>query len=214
MNCSLNCFCDFLEAKTPERRAAVVRQYKKATSGPAKGMMIYYNPALRVIKGRLCPDGTVDEKLAALREACIIPAWTDRLNDARIASNTRVYKAFRSEFGNKKLKIRSSPRMQFRASSEVAVNLQPDLYVEVDGVVMMWKFGMSKDSRPEHVIRMILQILGRASNNKGLQISVKQIKFLDTMTGKTYVEDSLSPVLDAQLEGPSKALADAWSKAA
>jgi hypothetical protein len=214
MNCSLNCFCDFLEAKTAERRAAVVKQYKKNTSGPAKGMMIYYNPVLRVIKGKLCPDGTLDEKLAALRKACIIPAWTDKLNDARIASNTRVYKAFRSEFGNKKLKILSSPRMQFLASTEVAVNLHPDLYMEVDGVVMMWKFGMSKDSRPEHIIRMILQILGRASKHKGLQIPIKQIRFLDTMTGKTYVEDGLSAVLEAQLQDSVQALAEVWSKAA
>jgi hypothetical protein len=214
MNCSLNCFCDFLEAKTPERRAAVVRQYKKTTSGPAKGMMIYYNPALRVIKGSLCAGGTRDEKLAALREACIIPAWTDKLNEARIASNTRVYKAFHSEFGNKKLKILSSPRMQFLASTEVAVNLNPDLYVEVDGVVMMWKFGMSKDSRPEYIIRMILQILGRASKNKGLQIPINQIRFLDTMTGKTYVEEAFSPVLETQLRATVQALADAWDTAA
>jgi hypothetical protein len=214
MNCSLNCFCDFLEAKTPQRRAAVVKQYKRNNTGPAKGMMIYYKPAMRVIKGTLCPDGTLDEKLAALREACILPAWTDKLNDARIASNTRVYKAFRSEFGNKKLKIRSSPRMQFLASTEVAVNLQPELYVEVDGVAMMWKFGMSKDSRPEYIIRMILQILGRASKNKGLQVPIEQIKFLDTMTGKTYAEDELSPALEAQLQEAVQALADAWGKAA
>jgi hypothetical protein len=71
----------------------------------------------------------------------------------------------------------SSPRMQFLASKEVAVNLQPDLYVDVEGVVMMWKFGMSKDSRPEHIIRMILQILGRASKHKGLEIPIKQIRF-------------------------------------
>jgi hypothetical protein len=104
--------------------------------------------------------------------------------------------------------------MQFLASTEVAVNLHPDLYVEVDGVVMMWKFGMSKDSRPEHIIRMILQILGRASKHKGLQIPIKHIRFLDTMTGKTYVEDGLSPVLEAQLQGTVQALADAWGKAA
>jgi hypothetical protein len=214
MECSLNCFCDFLQAKTSAQRAAVVKRYKKNTSGPAKGMMIYYNPALRVIKGSLCPNGTLDEKLAALREACIISSWTDKLNDARIASNTRVYKAFRSEFANKNLRIQSSPRMQFLASPEVAVNLQPELYAEVDGEMMMWKFGMCKDSRPEYIVRMILQILVRASKHKGLQLPINQIRFLDTITGKTYIETGLNPVLETHLQDAVHALAEAWGKAA
>jgi hypothetical protein len=214
MICSLNCFCDFLEAETPRRRAAVVKQYKKKTTGPAKGMMIYYNPALRVIKGTLCPDGTLDEKLAALRGACIIASWTDKLNDARIASNTRVYKAFRSQFGNKKLEILSSPRMQFLASAEVAVNLQPELYAKVDGSLMMWKFGMSKDSRPEHTIHLILQILSRAAKHKGLRVPIEQIQFLDTMTGNTYAENGLNVKLEEELKPTVEALVDAWGATA
>jgi hypothetical protein len=214
MICSLNCFCDFLEAKTPERRAAVVKQYKKMTSAPARGMMIYYNPALRLIRGTLCPNSTLDEKLAALREACIIDSWTDKLNDARIASNTRVYKAFRSEFGNKKLQVYSSPRMQYLASTEVAVNLQPELYAEVDGLPMLWKFGMCKDSRPEDVIHAILQILSRASKHKGLEVPIQQIRYLDTMTGKTYAEYGPDPHLEVSLRQTAKVLADAWDNAA
>jgi hypothetical protein len=214
MVCSLNCFCDFLEAKTPERRAAVVKQYKKKASGPAKGMMIYYNPALRLIKGTLCPNGTLDEKLAALREACIIDSWTDKLNDARIASNTRVYKAFRSEFGNKKLQIFSSPRMQYLASTEVAVNLQPELYAEVDGSLMLWKFGMCKDPRTEYVVHAILQILNQASKHKGLDVPIQQIRFLDTMTGKTYAESNADEALETSIRQTAKALAEAWNHAA
>jgi hypothetical protein len=214
MICSLNCFCDFLEAETPQRRAAVVKQYKKQTTGPAKGMMIYYNPVLRVIKGLLCPVGTLDDKLAALREACVIPSWTDKLNDARIASNTRVYRAFRSQFGNKKLEILSSPRMQFLASTEVAVNLQPEFYGKVDGSLMMWKFGMSKDSRPEPTIHLILQILSRATRHKGLQIPIEQIRFLDTITGKTYKEDGINAKLEEELLPTVTALADAWDRVA
>jgi hypothetical protein len=177
-------------------------------------MMVYYNPALRVIKGTLCPNGTLDEKLAALREACIVPASTDKLNDARIASNTRVFRAFRSAFANKELHIFSSPRMQFLASTEVAVNLQPELYAEVDGSLMLWKFGMCKNSRPVHVIHAILQILSRASKHKGLEVPIQQIRFLDTMTGKTYAEDALNTKLDEELRPTIKALADAWGKAA
>jgi hypothetical protein len=214
MNCSLNCFCDFLEATTPARRARVVKKYKKNTTGPARGMMIYYNPALRVIRGTLCPDGTLEDKLGALRKACVIASWTDKLNDARIASNTRVYKAFRSQFGNKKLEILSSPRLQFLASTDVAVNLQPELYATVDGSLMMWKFGMSRDSRPEHTIHLILQILSRATKHKGLQIPIEQIRFLDTMTGKTYAEDGLNAKLEEELRPTVKALAEAWGKAA
>ena len=138
----------------------MVKRYKKKDTGPAKGMMIDYKPSLRIIKGSLCPEGTLDDKLAALRKACIIASWTDKLSDARIASNTRVYNAFRSEFGNEKLQVLSSPRMQFLASQDVAVNLQPELYAEVDGTLMMWKFGMCRDSRPRAIYIPGFQPLG------------------------------------------------------
>jgi hypothetical protein len=156
----------------------------------------------------------LDEKLAALREACIIEGWTDKLNDARLASNTRVYRAFRSEFSNKKLQVYSSPRMQFLASTEVAVNLQPELYAEVDGLPMLWKFGMCKDSRPDDVIHAILQILSRASKHKGLEVPIQQIRYLDTMTGKTYAENGADTLLEDKLRQTAKALAQAWGKAA
>lgn len=214
MNCSLKCFCDFIKAKTPEGRASVIKKYKKKTTGPAKGMMIYYKPALSLIKGTLCPDGNLDEKLAALRKACIIPKWTDKLNDARTASNTRVYKSFRSEFGNKKLNVLSSPRMQFLASDELAVNLEPEFYAQVDGTVMMWKFGMAKDAQPEYIARIIIQLLSRASARKGIDISIEQIRFLDTNTGKTYSERSINVSLDEQLKDVANALAKEWSLAA
>jgi len=214
MICSLNCFCDFLEAKTPERRASVVKQYKRNTTGAAKGMMNYYSPALRLIRGTLCPNGTLDQKLTALRSACIVQASTDKLNDARIAANARVYSAFRSEFGDKVLHIYPSPRMQFLASTEVAINLQPELYADVDGSLMMWKFGMCKDSRPDHIIHTILQILSRASKHKGLDVPIHQIRFLDTMTGKIYSNGSVDTLLENSIKQTVKDLVKVWDQAA
>jgi hypothetical protein len=214
MVCSLNCFLAFLEAQTPERRASVIKQYKKGSTGPAKGMMIYYKPVLQLMRGRLCANGTIDQKLAALREACIIIKWPDKLNDARIAANTQVYRAFYSEFGNKKLKIFSNPRLQCLVSTDVAINLQPEFFAEVDGTVMMWKLGMSKKHRPEHIIRLILQMLSRAVSHKGLQVSIHQIRFLDTRTGKTYVESVPNADLEKLLKPTAKALAAAWNRAA
>jgi hypothetical protein len=214
MVCSMRCFCAFLEAKTPERRAAIVKQYKKSTSGPAKGMMVYYRPALQIIRGTLCPDGNLDQKLAALRKACIRPNVPDKLNDARIAANTLVYRAFRNEFGQKQLYVFSNPRMQFLPSTEVAINLQPELYAEVDGSVMMWKIGMSKKTPQGDTIRAILQMLTRAIQHKGLQIPIEQIRFLDARTGKIYVEEAPDVRLEKHLQKTAQALAEAWRTAA
>ncbi|HZY62952.1 MAG TPA: hypothetical protein VFE38_10525 [Edaphobacter sp.] len=177
-------------------------------------MMIYYKPALQLMRGRLCADGTMDQKLAALREACIITSWPDKLNDARIEANTLAYKAFYSEFGSKKLKIFPNPRLQCLISTDVAVNLQPEFFAEVDGLVMMWKFGMSKKSRPEHTIRLILQMLSRAISHKGLQVPIHQVRFLDTRTGKIYVESVPDADLEKRLKSTARALADAWEKVA
>jgi len=214
MVCSLNFFCAFLEAKTPEKRASIVKQYKKGSTGPAKGMMIYYKPALQLMRGRLCVDGSMDQKLAALRAACVIDKWPDKLNDARIAANTLAYRAFYSEFGDKKLNIFSNPRLQCLLSTEVAVNLQPELFAEIDGITMMWKFGMSKKSRSEATIRIVLQMLSRAIGHKGLRIPIHQVRFFDTRTGKTYVEHVPDADFERHLKPIAKALAEAWEKAA
>lgn len=210
MVCSLNCFCDFLEAKTPERRTAVVKRYKKTSIAPIKGMSVYYQPVLRLIRGTLCPDGTLDQKYAALRDACINPTSTDKLNDARIASNTRVFKAFCSEFGNRTLSVFSNPRMQFIACEDVAVNLQPELHAEVDGVRMMWKFGLKKRSRSDGAIRAILQMLARASKHKGIELPIQQVRFLDTMTGKTYAESTADLSIEKDLRQKARLLAEVW----
>jgi hypothetical protein len=214
MVCPMSCFCAFYEAKTPERRAAIVKQYKKQASASAKGMSVYYRPALQIIRGTLCPNGTLDEKLAALRQACIRPTSTDKLNDARIVANALVYRAFRDEFGTKQLNIFSNPRMQFLASTDVAINLQPELYAEIDGAIMMWKFGMSKKTPKEPTIRAILQMLTRATKHKGLDIPIDQIRFLDVRTGKIYAEATADASLDRHLKKIAQDLADAWDKAA
>ncbi|MBS1799665.1 MAG: hypothetical protein JSS95_07560 [Acidobacteria bacterium] len=214
MVCSLNCFCAFLEARTQQQRANVIKDYKKGVTGPAKGMMVYYKPALQLMRGRLCPKGTMDQKLTALREACIVASWTDKLNDARIAANTIAYRAFYSEFGNKRLKIFPNPRLQCLVSTNVAVNLQPEFFAEVDGTVMMWKFGMSKRSRSEQTIRLILQMMSRASKHKGIEVPIHQMRFFDTRTGRTYVETVLDVDFEKRLKPLAKALADIWDQAA
>lgn len=214
MVCSLKFFCDFLEAKTPERRARLIKQYKKGATGPAKSMMVYYKPALQLIRGRLCPDGTLDQKLKALRDACIVAKWPDKLNDARIASNTLVYRAFRSEFGDKRLEIFSNPRLQYLATTEVAINLQPELFATVDGVQMMWKFGMSKRVPSEETIRIVLQMMARAIKHKGLQLPISQLRFFDVRSGKIFVERLPDVALENRLRPTAKALAEAWDRAA
>ncbi len=214
MICSLNCFCDFMEAQTPERQASVIRKYRKGASAPAKGMVVYYRPALSAMRGRLAASASEDETLRAIREACFLKNWPDKLIDARIEANIYAYRAFREEFGQKKLRIFSNPRMQFLASPDLAVNMQPEFYAEVDGVVTMWKFGMTKKKRNEQIIRSILQMLLHASRHRGLNIPIQQIRFLDLRNGNVYVEDSPDALALAKLEEAATSLAAAWAQAA
>jgi hypothetical protein len=214
MVCPMSCFCAFYEAATPERQASVVRQYKKQGSAPVRGMSVHYRPALQIIRGTLCPDGTLEQKLAALKKACIRPKSTDKLNNARIESNALVFRAFREEFGRKHLKVFSNPRMQFLATTDVAVNLHPELYAEVDGKIMMWKFGMSKKRYRDETVRAILQMLMRATKHKGLDVPLENIRFLDVRAGKVFYEQAPDPVLDVRLKATAQALAKVWQKAA
>jgi hypothetical protein len=212
MNCSLNCFCDFYQAPTTEKKESVVRRYKKPKSGEAKGRSNYYTPVLNAIKDRLCTGGSVEEKIAAIAKACVNPSWTDKLNQIRIESNVQLYHAFRSTFGTKLLKIFACPRMQFRASNDVSVNVQPDLFFELDGQKTMLKLGVSKRKRPEHVIRFILQMLHRGTKGKGISVSIEKIIFLDARAGKTYVESTSNQSLEEDLSPVCCLLAEKWNQ--
>ena len=214
MICSLKCFCDFLEAQTNQQQNAIIKRYKKGITQSSKGMVIYYSPALQLMRGRLCPNGTLAEKLKSLPAKCFIKSWTDKLNDARLESNTLVFKAFYSEFGNKKLKVFSSPRLQCLLSTDVAISMQPDLYAEVDGVSMVWKLGLSKDSPNEQTIRYILQMMNRALKHKGIDLPIEQICYFDVRPGKIYVEKSADGTFVTKIAPKAAALAKAWEAVA
>lgn len=210
MICSLNCFLDFFEADSSSSRDSIVRRYKRAQSGEAKGRSTYYAPALRAIKGTLCPKGTADEKIAAIAKACIRPTWTDNANDGRIESNIRVFRVFRSAFGNKDIRVFPSPRMQFLVSKDVAVNVQPDLFFEMDKTAVMLKLGLCRDPRPEHVIRIVLQAFNSASKKKGLKLPITSIQFLDTTSGRSFVEHKENADLENDLAAVARDLNERW----
>jgi hypothetical protein len=177
-------------------------------------MMVYYSPALQLMRGRLCPDGTLDEKLKALPAKCHIEAWTDKLNDARLQSNALVFNAFHSVFGRKKLRVFSSPRLQCLLSTDVAVNMQPELYAEIDGVPTILKLGMSKDCPSEQVIRSILQMMARALKHKGIEIPIDHICYFDVRGGKIYSENAVDGDFVRKIMPKVSALAKAWEEAA
>ena len=213
MNVPLNCFCKYFEATSPERRAAVIRQYKRGSTGAVKGMNTYYVPALRSIRGTF-PTAAGSDTLTTLQRACLNPKWTDKLVDAKIAANTRVYKAVKAELGERRLNVFPNPRMQFIAGEEATINLSPELYSEVDGAPMIWKFGMAKPSRPERTVRAIIQMLNVAAKDKGLRVPLTQIRFLDTLSGKLYLESEPDAVLLAHIRLTAREMWDAWNKAA
>jgi hypothetical protein len=169
---------------------------------------------LNAIKGKLCPGGTVDEKITAISKTCVRSTYNDQQNQARIGSNLLVFHAFRSMFGNVTPKIFSSPRLQFLAGCDVAVNVQPDLYFEADGQRTMVKLGVSKRSRrPELVVRLILQMLYRGALGRSLNLPITRLFFMDVRGGQTYVELSVRRSLEADLEPISRQLNEIWNSA-
>jgi hypothetical protein len=211
MVCSLNFFLDYFEAGSSHERDLIIRRYKKSQSGEAKGRSIYYTPSLRAIKGTLCPEGTLEEKISAIEEACIRPAWTGSANEARVQSNVRVFKTFRSVYGNKDLNLFPSPRMQFLASKDVAINLQPDVFFEMDDETFMLKLGLSKSPRSENAVRVLLQAFGRAARRRELKIPISRIQFLDTISGDSYVEENEDLELESDLLGITNDLNYRWN---
>ena len=212
MNCSLNCFCDFLQAPTSERKRNIVRRYKDSRSGEAKGRSTHYQPVLNAIKGTLCPGGNAEQKIAAIAKACIRPTSTDRLNQGRIESNLAVFHAFRSIFGSADLKTFPSPRMQFLAGPDVAINVQPDLYFEAHGKKMIVKLCISKKKRSEQLVRMMIQMLYRGVRGKALGLPIESLFFIDVRAGKTYSESAVNKSLESELEPTVKELKKLWTE--
>jgi hypothetical protein len=214
MNVSLNCFCDYLEAGTTSKQISVVKKYRKGSTAAVKGMNTYYSPSLRLIRRKLCPDGSVDAKLHSLREACVSSKWTERLIDIKIESNTRVFNAYRTEFGEKDLKVFTNPRLHFLACEDLAVNLSPELHSVVDGIPMMWKFGLSKKSRADSTVSAILHMLSAASAQKGFKIPIDQIRFLDTTNGRTFFETRADGKVLEELRRAANSLVTTWEQVA
>lgn len=214
MDVSLKCFCDFHEAKTLEQRKRIARRYRKGTTQRSKGMIVYYGPALQLMRGRLCPDGNMDQKIAALRKKCLEIDWTEKLLDACIEANALVFRAFHDHFGAKKLRVFPSPRLRCAVADSLSVNLQPELYAEVDGVRMIWKLHMSKKSPRKETIGHILQMLNMAVAGRGLNVPIQQICFFELRTGRIYVQSAVDDQLKSKLGPTAAALAEAWEAAA
>jgi hypothetical protein len=212
MKCSLNCFLDFLEAPTQEKRDSVVRQYKKQSTEEVKGMNTYYMPSIRAIKGTLCSDGNVDATLAAIREACIRPKCTDKLNDARIQSNVRVYRSFRSAFGNLPIVVFPSPRMPFLGPYGISVNMQPELLFEAEGKLQLLKLGLRRRPRKPETIEALLQMFFVAAHAKGIDLPLERVHFLETVTDSLFFDAEITDI-KARLRRPCRDLAEKWEAA-
>lgn len=210
MICSLNCYCEFLQAKTSATRDSIVRKYKKIASAESKGRSVYYRPAKRALTGKLCPGGSIDEKIQAIREECIVPAWTDKLNDARIANNVRVFRVVRSILGNREISALPNPRMQFLASSEVAINMQSDLFFESENGLTMILLGLKKKCWPDDTIKKIIQMLYKATQHKGLNISIARILYLETGAEKLHCEPTVNTGLIKDLASVTEDLLRRW----
>ncbi len=209
----MNTFCDFFEAASPSVKNTIVKKLQSVvTSGPAKGMMGYYKPVFRVIRGTLSPKGSREEKLSALREGCVVATWTDKLNDARIEANVLVYRSFGSLFHNKKVEFLPNPRLKFQACKNLIVNLQPDLYVLVDGELELWKFGTCVKARKERTIQAILQMFATAAESKGLGLMSDQIRYFDARSGQVSVHGLLSPDLQKEIAQAAQELEEAALK--
>jgi hypothetical protein len=57
-------------------------------------------------------------------------------------------------------------------------------------------------------------MLSRAISHKGLKVPIHQVRFLDTRTGKIYVESVPDADLEKRLKSTAKALVNAWDKVA
>jgi hypothetical protein len=174
--------------------------------------MVYYKPVFSLIRGFICPDGSVEDKLNALRTECVVASWPDKLNSARAEANTLVYRAFVSLFAGKRLKFLSNPRMQFDASSGLIVNLQPDLLLEVDGRVELWKFGTCVKPRKQRTVEAILRMFHTSSRGKGLSLLPSQIRFFNARTGETTVGSDEDRELIVEIVSAADAFAEAWNE--
>lgn len=204
---SLNCFADFAETKSLQRKISIIQTYKELQDKLSEGMFKYHGPALQALRGRLVKGGTAAEQRAAIADACFKAEWAEKRNLRRSAVNFSVFDLVSSSGLLFPAHVIRSERYMFAGPSDVSVSFCPDLALASKQGQRLVKLGLRSKPRSGDLVAMLLQIMTSACD---CNEEAERIVYFDTVKGQASLGFPPSSALQATIRRVCEELSEVW----
>ncbi|MFC6646585.1 hypothetical protein ACFQBQ_13515 [Granulicella cerasi] len=200
-----------VSATAPKRKQTVLRRFKFKKSDESVGRSNYYVKALSAIKRHHKGDHVgVQSILKDLLTAGLLE--TDTKKRAKLLNNHRAITDYLKNFGNRDLTICPGKRLYF-VSEDVVVSAQPDMVVEENGQMKLFKLNMGKDDYVGGVGALMLHTMHEAAAACGLGLESNYVECLEVSSGNRVVGPQSGFPPKKVIEDACKELSDLWNAA-
>lgn len=206
---SMSCLAEFVTSygRSPEPR---LRPYKFNKRGEGFARSSYYQYALRTIRAyhsRENDPAVFETDLLEMR------ARADKTNEnwerSKFERNISAVEAYRRIYGNRKFKILTNRRLEYRIGG-IVVTAQPDLWVEEQGTQVLLKIGMARHKTS--YVEMLLSLLRKAAVSSGHKIRARNIVYLNVSTGSEMICSGGLARFNSTFAAGAREIAGVWPR--
>lgn len=204
---SMSCLAEFVSShgRSAESR---LRPYKFNKRGEGFARSSYYQYALRTIRAYHSAENDtaiLERDLLEMRTRAdkAAESW-ERIKFER---NVSAVEAYRKIYGNRKFKVLSNRRLEYRIGG-VVVTAQPDLWVEEQQTQVLLKIGMAKHN--VSYVDMLLSLLRKAAVSGGHKIRAKNIVYLNVSNGREMICSGALTRFNRTFAAAAKEIAAVW----
>jgi hypothetical protein len=204
---SITCLADFITSygKSPEAR---LRPFKFSKLGEGFARSSYYQHALRTIRGYHSANNDsamFDRDVAEMRT--LADKATENRERIKFERNVSAIEAYRRLYGNRKFRILTNRRLEYRIGG-IVITAQPDLWAEEQGTQVLIKIGMAKHNIS--YVDMLLSLLRKAAVSSGHKIRAKNIVYLNVSNGKEMICSGGLTRFNRTFSSAAKQIATVW----
>ena len=198
----------------PATQRTLLKTYKFPTDkdGNKRPQIVRYSEARAAIKKYHESGNDVATLLTAVAALQKKAAVLDPNKDpGRISDNIRAINAYMKYFSKSKFTVLKNPRPKYIHSS-VEVSTSPDLFVEENGAKRLIKFDFNASPLDPESIKIILKVMHEASIENDLEVTPKDVVYLDVSRNAQYNGAKLNKQLKKDIDAACETIEDIWPK--
>jgi hypothetical protein len=204
---SVSCLADFITSygRSAESR---LRPFKFNKRGEGFARAVYYQHAIATIRSYHS-----NENDPAIFERALLELRTrgDKATEDRertkFEHNARAIEAYRKLYAQRKFRILSNRRLEYRIGG-IVITAQADLWAEESGTQVLLKIGVAKHNRS--YVDLLLALLRKAAVGSGHKIRAKNIVYLNVSTGKEMICSGPLTRFNRTFAAATKEIAEVW----